>query len=613
MGKTFETKRRILQLLKSGNRTPTEIYKMLNLAPSTVSQHLKELKEAGQVEEYFDEHFRNIKYYGLRVQQAHPIAVQQKAARDATYLRYGMGAIIIIAILGIAYFALASGSVQGQALAYSSQPQVVQMLLTDPPHVPNGTTSLLVSYSALALAVSNSSGKGIIKLNSSGKVDLMGLINASTLLSNAKIPANTAVQAVAFDISNASITISGTTYPLLVSKGHIVANVTGNSTSTNSTILLDFSPTVAVIYTNSSPVFVLVPSIRTIRIPGIVLKENGSYSVPRPLNITERMHLEHVRANITISNASLSTGDNITTIHVTVTDNSNQSVTLEHLFILGNETINLNLSTMNQDMPYIPVPPNVPDLGIGVNTSGNAQVAQNMGMDINTSGPVVIAQNLGVGTNASGAVQVAEGDMHVSMGMNDTGSMGPGSFGHAFIITSGNLSAEEHMGWNRMNWSNPNDTILSSFLGHGMPGISGDLHSIEGIRLNASAQGHVDEGISEAQGLMANIVKYRVVAFFIGQNGTLTLPELQPCEIHGNVHASANSSISHVEINCVNGNDFGAGGYTLAPGKSVTLTFTGHLAPTDRRLVLNVQSGARYKVTVMGNEGAYATANVTAG
>ena len=55
MGKTFDTKRKILGMLRSGPKTPSEIWRELSLAPSTVSQHLKELRDMGEIEEGYDE------------------------------------------------------------------------------------------------------------------------------------------------------------------------------------------------------------------------------------------------------------------------------------------------------------------------------------------------------------------------------------------------------------------------------------------------------------------------------------------------------------------------------------------------------------------------------
>ncbi len=66
MGKTLETKREILNKLKEGRRTVSQLSEELGLAKSTVSQHLVELKGMGEVEEDDNRHFRKLKYYRIK-------------------------------------------------------------------------------------------------------------------------------------------------------------------------------------------------------------------------------------------------------------------------------------------------------------------------------------------------------------------------------------------------------------------------------------------------------------------------------------------------------------------------------------------------------------------
>ncbi len=63
MGKTYETKRRIMGMLEESNHNLTELSRMLTLSPSTVSQHLKELQESGIIRMIDNPHFRKLKYY----------------------------------------------------------------------------------------------------------------------------------------------------------------------------------------------------------------------------------------------------------------------------------------------------------------------------------------------------------------------------------------------------------------------------------------------------------------------------------------------------------------------------------------------------------------------
>ena len=58
MGRTSETKNRILELLRGGNKRLVDLYPALELSPATVSQHLKELKGMGLISEVDNSHFK---------------------------------------------------------------------------------------------------------------------------------------------------------------------------------------------------------------------------------------------------------------------------------------------------------------------------------------------------------------------------------------------------------------------------------------------------------------------------------------------------------------------------------------------------------------------------
>ncbi len=99
MGKTLETKKKILNMLKERKMTVGEISKELGLSHATVSQHISELQNAGAIEKIDNEHFKKLKYY--------------KAGENSSsiLLKYAIGAVVIIALLsGIIYFYYLSGS-----------------------------------------------------------------------------------------------------------------------------------------------------------------------------------------------------------------------------------------------------------------------------------------------------------------------------------------------------------------------------------------------------------------------------------------------------------------------------------------------------------------------
>lgn len=63
MGNVLRTKRAIVALLSTEKRTMTELCGMLGLAPSTVSQHLKELESIGAVYMVQNAHIKKWKHY----------------------------------------------------------------------------------------------------------------------------------------------------------------------------------------------------------------------------------------------------------------------------------------------------------------------------------------------------------------------------------------------------------------------------------------------------------------------------------------------------------------------------------------------------------------------
>ena len=95
MGKTLETKNKILKLLKEKKMTVTEISEALGLAKSTVSQHISELIDMGMVELEYNGHFKRIKYYKAAERRADG---DKKDGKTNGYA-IGISAITIISIM----------------------------------------------------------------------------------------------------------------------------------------------------------------------------------------------------------------------------------------------------------------------------------------------------------------------------------------------------------------------------------------------------------------------------------------------------------------------------------------------------------------------------------
>ncbi|MDE1822706.1 MAG: winged helix-turn-helix transcriptional regulator [Candidatus Micrarchaeota archaeon] len=86
MGKLLRTKMKILELLERRNMTVTELSQFLQVSPSTVDQHVKELAGMGMVERIESEFARKWKYYTLarpvkdEMQRNPPIMILRKTS-----------------------------------------------------------------------------------------------------------------------------------------------------------------------------------------------------------------------------------------------------------------------------------------------------------------------------------------------------------------------------------------------------------------------------------------------------------------------------------------------------------------------------------------------------
>ncbi|MEM3791288.1 MAG: hypothetical protein QXL16_00985, partial [Candidatus Micrarchaeaceae archaeon] len=233
------------------------------------------------------------------------------AAKSIAYIVIG---ILIIAVVGI----LASRNIrQGQPSPISypttspaSSGATLIIQLTDPPVVPQGTTSLEVNYSGVVINLLTSSGTVSLRSNQSGSIDLLSIVNLSTTIGRLTIPKGSAIRSVELNVTHGNITINGTSYPLVLSKGNISFEISSpRQVNGSSILLLDLSPVVATIYTNTSPVYVLVPSLRAIVLSNVSsskVQQEGNIGAKASINATEREELERERANISIVNASLS-------------------------------------------------------------------------------------------------------------------------------------------------------------------------------------------------------------------------------------------------------------------------------------------------------------------
>ncbi|HUB92483.1 MAG TPA: winged helix-turn-helix domain-containing protein [Candidatus Saccharimonadales bacterium] len=204
MGKTLETKKRILNLLKKNDMTITELSRELGLSTATISQHMDELQGMGAVEKLENEHFKRLKYYRIR------------EAVNMNIAKYVIGALVIIAAVSALYFyAGHSGNSPYNATAATNSTGL------------NGTATVVGGGGIGALAcpfiryhlngsIANYSGFSLYQLNSSmGNVsdyvignDSIGMFyvseRVSDVLNNTEFPDTNLTHFAVFTFANAT-------------------------------------------------------------------------------------------------------------------------------------------------------------------------------------------------------------------------------------------------------------------------------------------------------------------------------------------------------------------------------------------------------------------------
>ena len=237
---------------------------------------------------------------------------------------------VIIVVLIIAAVLVYHPSVVSK-ITNSTSTTAVPIAMTDPAEVPANTTSLYISYSSFKiLYFTPNASANVANVSSSGSINLLSLVNTSQVLASANLPVNSIIKSIQFAVVSANITINGTTYSVKVPSSIVTANVPVNFNKINSSssLILDFTPAVITVYTANSTEYILVPSLLALSSTGLTNRAVGARE-HIPANINKSLFFE--RPNITITSASLQQIGNLTKISVTVKDNSNESVLLQHL------------------------------------------------------------------------------------------------------------------------------------------------------------------------------------------------------------------------------------------------------------------------------------------
>ena len=485
--------------------------------------------------------------------------------------------IIVIAVIVAAVLVLT----QQQTVTAAPRKQLVALQLTDPPQVPTGTQALLVTYSSARLHEINSNGTSAwVTSSASGSLNLTSLINVTQTIANLQVDANAIINQAQFNITSASIVVNGTAYPVILASRTITANVSG-SASVNSTagILVDFTPTVVTIYTSNTTVFVMVPSAKAVFV-GNVLQTSLKVGARADLGVGDRSHLMNVTPEIAITSANLTTSNNVTYLSVTVLDNSNLSVDLQHVMLFGNQSVFVSVNNTGNVTPgvrmpsFLDVQPGGSDALVSLNGTINArEEGGGMGRGLGSEGRIAIVDH---GRIKSVLNATAGNILNVSSGLG----LGASAEVHSEIA-----QAEIIARFRILNFLVLSNGTLALPFSPKYNHIEGQAHCM-----------HVDaQAGEESKGI-------------------------------GNASASTNAAIP---IYCPPFNY--SRGYELGPGQSVTLVFKGRIsfggicaepyisvntsgAILSRHCPLQtvIVPGSSYRIVVIGEEGARASVNVTA-
>ncbi|MCL4396847.1 DUF4382 domain-containing protein [Candidatus Parvarchaeota archaeon] len=481
-------------------------------------------------------------------------------------------AAVIIVVLVIAVVLVSYPNIIPKTTS-STNTTAVPIAMTDPAEVPANTTSLYISYSSFKILYFYANGSGnFANVNASGSINLLSLVNTSKVLASANLPVNSMINSIQFSVVSANITINGTTYTVKVPSPIVSAIIPANFNKVNSSsgLILDFTPAVVTVYTANSTQYILIPSLMALSSKGLTNRAVGAVE-HIPANINRSLFLE--RPNITITSASLQQVGNSTRISVTVKDNSNQSVILQHLRL---SMVNgFKLSTLN----------------FSVNLSGNTIQGVN-----------------NYRKNLQNQVSVIKSEIPSIIG----------NLNRSLVSNLSSINASLSIGG--YNFS----------IGNGINGRFDNIKSRVESQFNKT-EGEMHQNLVANENrvnIMNRIVADRSVNFFISSNATLFLP------FSGSALFNLPINISPASVQRINSTDVGINynysglsnsieensnfslptnfGYSLRAGSSVTLTFLGGINLGNGLLSLELVPGTQYNLYLQGTNGAMASYTVNA-
>jgi len=221
-----------------------------------------------------------------------------------------------------------------------SQTGTLSVLVTDPPIIPPGVSSVLLTYSGISLHIFGGSSTDWVNINTSGTVDLMKLINVGKTIAVAEVPSNTYDQ-VRLNITDVHTIYNGRNITASISNQQLLASLSQNIniySSTNVSILIDIQTTLLNLNSDTSPSFVFSATAWCAPIP-VSVQKTVMNRVGENINLSNAKWFNTFRAfysaNLTIKSASITSNS----ISVTVKNTGNASTRLHFLVITPSTVI----------------------------------------------------------------------------------------------------------------------------------------------------------------------------------------------------------------------------------------------------------------------------------
>ncbi len=220
------------------------------------------------------------------------------------------------------------------------------VLLTDPVHAPAGTNAVVVTYSGVKLREAASANvSATIEINASGSANLVNLTNSTRTIAIVSVPSNTTFVSMTLNVTSANVVIGDVTHSVAVPSGGITAPIhrTGGAMAG---AIMDLNPAIVQVYAqNGTASFVLAPSVVAISADSASLNATVlTIGAQSGIGAAERDSLESATARIAITGASITTGNNASSISVSVTNPGGSPATLRHVILSGYMLASLNLS-----------------------------------------------------------------------------------------------------------------------------------------------------------------------------------------------------------------------------------------------------------------------------